>query len=217
MGTQDIILDKIKSDFQLLTKVVFNQFELCRNSDSDYNEIVANEGIIDSIDVKLRSEVIRTIVLHTPKAIDLRKIIAYYDMTAYLERIGDHLLNVGEEMQKIDRSGVIYKNCIVEIENLFKIVEVMTQNAIFAFACEDNALARKTITDDDNADEVNSAIMQKLLSFGTGQPLSESELSDILQIGALSANLERIGDNATNIAEAAIYIIEGKDIKHHNQ
>ena len=29
-----------------------------------------------------------------------------------------------------------------------------------------------------------------------------------------SYNIERIGDNATNIAEAAIYLIEGKNIKH---
>lgn len=217
MGTQDIILEKIKNDFQILVKVVLNQFTLCKKESIDLEEINTNEGIIDSLEVKIRSEVISSIVLHNPRAIDLRKIIAYYDMTAYLERIGDHLLNIAEEKNSIDIQGVIYKKCSVEIENFFKIVEIMTQNAIFAFACEDNALAKKTIVDDDKADDANIRIISALTQLGADRTLSESEVKDLLQLGALSSNLERIGDNATNIAEAAIYITEGKDIKHHNQ
>lgn len=216
MGTQDIIFEKIKNDFQLLAKVVLTQFSLCKDKSASMEEINRNEGIIDSIEVKIRSEVISTIVLHNPRAIDLRKIIAYYDMTAYLERIGDHLLNIAEEFKVIDCKGVIYEKCRENVENLFKIVEVMTQNAIFAFTCEDNALAKKTITDDDNADDVHKLIMKHLRELGANRTLNENDVDDLLQIGALSGNLERIGDNATNIAEAAIYTTEGKDIKHHN-
>lgn len=217
MGTQDIILEKIKNDFQLLVKVVFNQFALCKDYNSDMDIINSNEGIIDSIEVKLRSEVISTIVRHSPRAIDLRKIIAYYDMTAYLERIGDHLLNIAEEHKAINHNGDLYKKCASEIDNLFIIVENMTKNAIFAFTCEDNELAKKTITDDDSADEANSEILRRLTLLEYDRPMSESEIADLLQLGALSNNLERIGDNATNIAEAAIYITEGKDIKHHDK
>lgn len=217
MGTQDIILEKIKNDFQILVKVVFNQFALCKKEEIDMDEINTNEGIIDSLEVKIRSEVISSIVLYNPRAIDLRKIIAYYDMTAYIERIGDHLLNVAEELNTINRQGVMFKKISADVENLFGIVELMTQNAIFAFACEDNELAKKTIVDDDKADDVNAAIMKQLTVLGAERVISEIEVRDLLQIGALSYNLERIGDNATNIAEAAIYITEGKDIKHHNK
>lgn len=217
MGTQDIILEKIKNDFQILVKVAFNQFALCKKEEIDMDEINTNEGIIDSLEVKIRSEVISSIVLYNPRAIDLRKIIAYYDMTAYIERIGDHLLNVAEEFNTINRQGVMFKKISADVENLFGIVELMTQNAIFAFACEDNELAKKTIIDDDKADDVNAAIMKQLTVLGAERVISENEVGDLLQIGALSYNLERIGDNATNIAEAAIYITEGKDIKHHNK
>ena len=40
------------------------------------------------------------------------------------------------------------------------------------------------------------------------------EVTDALCINSMAYNIERIGDNATNIAEAAIYLIEGKNIKH---
>lgn len=217
MGTQDIILEKIKNDFQILVKVVFNQFALCKKEEINMDEIITNEGIIDSLEVKIRSEVISSIVLYNPRAIDLRKIIAYYDMTAYIERIGDHLLNIAEELTIIDHNGSMFKKISADIEKLFGVVELMTQNAIFAFACEDNELAKKTITDDDHADDLNANIMKQLTALGAERTISESDVRDLLQIGALSSNLERIGDNATNIAEAAIYITEGKDIKHHNK
>lgn len=220
MDRQYIIFEKIKGDFQLLSKIVLNQFNLCRQQletgEVSMSEVESNEGIIDSIEVKLRSEVISTIVLHSPRAIDLRKIVAYYDMTANMERIGDHLLNISEQLIAVQRKGAIFAKVNSEVLLLFNEVETMTKNAIYAFACEDNALAKKTITDDDKADDINSHILAMLSTPTIERALTASELSDLLAIGAISYNLERIGDNATNIAESAIYITEGRDIKHKN-
>lgn len=219
MGTQDYIFNKIKNDFQLLTKVVLNQLSLCHtllSAKKDDKEIVANEGIIDSIEVKLRSEVINAIVLHTPRAIELRKIIAYYDMTANLERVGDHLLNITTQLNGMNHEGPVMKKCVGLLEKLYKIVEVMTQNAIFAFACEDNLLAKKTILEDDKADLINKQIMDTVAEMGTEGSLTKEDINDILLMGALAYNLERIGDSATNIAESAIYLTEGRYVLHHD-
>lgn len=217
MRTKDIIFGKIDKDFKLLAKVAMTQFLLCRSmliGEGDMVEIEKNETIIDSVEVKLRSEMISAIVLHSPRAIDLRKLIAYYDMTGYIERICDHLMNVATELEKVNQKGNIISVCHEKLDELFMVVETMTQNAIFSFACEDNLLARKTILDDDKADVLNKEVMDMLKSIGSGQELDSSEVQDILMLGALASNLERIGDNATNIAEAAIYLTEGKVIRH---
>ena len=39
-------------------------------------------------------------------------------------------------------------------------------------------------------------------------------LMSFINMNAVLSNIERIADHATNIAEAAIYSIEGKDIRH---
>ena len=39
-------------------------------------------------------------------------------------------------------------------------------------------------------------------------------MEGILSVFGIANNLERIGDQATNIAEAVIFVTEGKDIKH---
>lgn len=217
MKTKEVIFEKINSDFKLLAKIAMTQFFLCRSmltGDGDMVEIEKNESIIDSIEVKLRSEMISAIVLHTPRAIDLRKIIAYYDMTGYIERICDHLINVATELEKVNHKGRIISICQDKLDELYTVVETMTQNAIFSFACEDNLLARKTILDDDAADVLNKEVMKMLNVIGAEQKLDSSEIEDILMLGALASNLERIGDNATNIAESAIYLTEGKVIRH---
>ena len=47
-----------------------------------------------------------------------------------------------------------------------------------------------------------------------GKTINEQDMLDALSISGMSYNIERIGDNATNIAEAAIYLMEGKNAKH---
>ena len=94
------VFSRITEDFQVLAKIVIRQLNLTKQLMDDnhkeeiYTEINNNERIIDSIEVKIRNEVINMIVLYSPRATNLRMIISYYDMTAYLERIGDLILNV---------------------------------------------------------------------------------------------------------------------------
>jgi phosphate transport system protein len=42
-----------------------------------------------------------------------------------------------------------------------------------------------------------------------------STISASLELLLVSRNLERVADLATNIAEDAVYLAEGKTIKHH--
>lgn len=214
------LFSRITDDFQVLSKVVIRQHSYIKGMLEDntneeiYTEINNNERIIDSLEVKLRNEVINTIVLYSPRATNLRMIISYYDMTAYLERIGDLILNISHFLLKTDIHGTLfttYKNILVK---MLALTENMTQNAIFAFTCEDIQLAKATIEADDQVDALHHETGFNLQHNCCGLVLSQQEIADALYINSMSYNIERIGDNATNIAEAAIYLIEGKNVKH---
>ena len=154
------------------------------------------------------------IVLYSPRATNLRMIISYYDMTAYLERIGDLILNVSHFMKKIAVDYCLFTTYKKDLLKMLSLTESMTQNAIFAFTCEDIQLAKETIETDDQVDELHHFIGQHLPTQCFDKILSQQEVTDALCINSMAYNIERIGDNATNIAEAAIYLIEGKNIKH---
>lgn len=217
---RDKYFEDISSDFLVLSKIIMQQFHLMKllvdnnTTTNIHSEIDQNERIIDSLETKIRTEVINSIVLYSPRATDLRKIISYYDMTTNLERIGDQILNVAGFLEKINTGGNIFNPFKEHVVNLMAVAENMTQNAIFAFTYENATLAKETIILDNEADRLHHEIINNLQSCCSKKAPDIQDMVDALSISSMSYNLERIGDNATNIAEAAIYLMEGKDIKH---
>ena len=127
---------------------------------------------------------------------------------------GDVILNVSHFMKKIAVDDCLFTTYKKDLLKMLSLTESMTQNAIFAFTCEDIQLAKETIETDDQVDELHHFIGQHLPTQCFDKILSQQEVTDALCINSMAYNIERIGDNATNIAEAAIYLIEGKNIKH---
>ncbi|MDR1121396.1 MAG: hypothetical protein LBM08_10810 [Dysgonamonadaceae bacterium] len=216
-------LEQISGDFRLLAEIVLKEISILRqilsaaDHSSAYEEIATNEILIDGLDVKMREEVINAIFLFNPKAMDLRKIIAYHDMTIYLERIGDLILNISRHLRQCKLEGESFDELGKKIAQMLEFVEKMVRNAVFSFTCEDNSMAYLTISTDDKVDALFREITAALYMNFHGKVLSSQDLQNILSINSISYNIERIGDNATNIAEAAIYLMEGKDIRHGNK
>lgn len=220
---RDKFIDKMRDDFELLSTITLRQMDKTLSLTQDnknektYAAIDENEKIIDSLEVKIRDEVINTIALYSPRAIDSRKIISYHDMTGYLERVGDLLLNIAGFFHALDMKGFMYQALHQSIEEQLLRVKEMIKNAIFAFTCEDEELAREVIAQDDSVDILHREITRSIPRLFTGKTMNEQDMSDALSISNMSYNIERIGDNATNIAEAAIYLMDGKNAKHiHN-
>ena len=214
-------LDKLSNDFELLSELVLKQLQLTREimeedlkEGKTHTEVEKNEVLIDGLDVMLRDEIINAVFLFSPKATDMRKLIAYIDMTFFLERIGDLIQNIAGFSKKTRLDLPDFMEYRKILSKMLKLSEKMVKNAVFAFSCEDNTMARDTIAIDDKVDALQKEINEKIQQSFTEKPLSSQDLLNITSINSISYNIERIADNATNIAEAAIYLIEGKDIRH---
>jgi len=217
-------LSQLLKDFELLSEIIMSQIDMARNIFQQkenhsldpelYEKIEQNEQLIDGLDLKIREEVINAIFLFTPKASDLRKIMAYHDMTIYLERVGDLVLNIAHFIQKFRPDTKGGEEACKKLEKMFTYAQNMVRNAIVSFTCENNTVAYETIQTDDKVDGLYKEVTQVIIHSFQNRKLSPEELENILFINGISYNLERIADNATNIAEATIYLTEGKDIRH---
>ena len=86
------VFSRITEDFQVLAKIVIRQLNLTKQLMDDnhkeeiYTEINNNERIIDSIEVKIRNEVINMIVLYSPRDDHL---LLRYDRLSRTDRRSD--------------------------------------------------------------------------------------------------------------------------------
>ncbi|MDR1883439.1 MAG: phosphate signaling complex protein PhoU [Prevotella sp.] len=216
-------LELLLHDFELLSKTAMIQMQITTRLLNDntieslYEEAEANEIILDRLEIKIREEVVFTIFQFNPVAADLRKIITYQDLTTNLERIGDMLLNIIHFLRKIDLSDPHFDEIRKIIGKMVQYTGEMLRNAIFSFSNEDSHIAYQVIEDDDKVDELYHQTSVSLQETFADKKLSKKEIQNMINVNSISHNLERIGDSATNIAEAAIYLTEGKDVRHGNK
>ena len=217
---KDTVLKPVGDQFDRLTELILRQLSITRqllagNSSAELrDELNRNESAIDGLEVSIRDEVVNVIVLHAPRASNLRIIMACYDTTSNLERIGDLIHNVYEFTGGTAVSTGLYRRKSDALLKMFDLAADMVKNVIFAMNCSDERLAREVIRSDARVDEWWRRISGELKSTGTQRTLTAEEMEGMLSVFGIANNLERIGDQATNIAEAVIFVTEGKDIKH---
>ena len=216
-------LEILLNDFELLAKTAMVQMQITNKLLQDntieslYEEAESNEVIMDRLEVKIREEAVFTIFQFNPKAADLRKIITYQDITTNLERVGDMLLNIIHFLRRTNLHHPDFEKIRKQIDKMVHYVDEMLRNAVLSFSNEDAQMAYQVIEEDDKVDEIFHQISISLQEGFAERKLSKAEIQNIINTNAISHNLERIGDSATNIAEAAVYLTEGRDIRHGNK
>ncbi|MFR9604904.1 MAG: PhoU domain-containing protein, partial [Rikenellaceae bacterium] len=150
----------INKDIIVMSQVVFKQMqyikELINASEVSTSEIefFNNELVLDSFEVKMRRNIINSMVLYGPRTSDMRRLMACYDITLNMERVGDLLVNIHKELKRVNLDGALYQAVVTKLRDLEDIAERMLTNAIKSYSSEDVNLTRSTIEMDDFADEI---------------------------------------------------------------
>ena len=103
---------------------------------------------------------------------------------------------------------------LIDIPRMADIAQGMLRDALDAYVALDTARARAVLGRDDELDALKGQVFRELLSFILENPAKTEPALDLILI---SRHLERIGDHATNIAEEVIFIVSGRDVRHHAQ
>ncbi len=219
---KDTAISNIMADFEEFANLVLHQLDLLERIIASgeikvpgdlSDEIFANEKKIDQFEVKLSDKIINTIVLYQPVASDIRKIIACYRIIINLERIGDQVTNILKLISNI-KIPEVYSGMADVVSNMYIQSSNMVNKALVSFTTDDKEFAIWTIKNDAVIDELNQKMMKKAIKKSKISEENKQLLNSFMSMNAMVANIERIGDHATNIAEAAIYSIEGRDIRH---
>ena len=173
--------------------------------------VLAADKELDDLEVEVEQRAISLLALQQPMARDLRFIVGAIKISSDLERVGDHAVNIAQcTLRLLDVAVALAPG--LEIDEMAKRAREMLGDAIDAFILADGALGRAVCKRDDDVDALHNSVFRVLLTHMMADPRT---INPSLEVLLVSRNLERVADLATNIGEDAVYLAEGKQIKHH--
>lgn len=173
-------------------------------------QVITSDDAVNMMEIKIDDLSLKLLALHQPQAGDLRFITSVMKINSDLERMGDLAVNIAERTQNLLKAPLLKP--LIDIPRMAKIAQEMVKDSLDAFVNGNSELARSVCQRDDQVDSLNDQIFRELLTYMLGNPKTIERAVDLILIGR---NLERIADHATNISEDVIYMIDGKNIKHH--
>ncbi len=173
--------------------------------------VIQGDREVDALEIEVDELAVSLLALQQPMARDLRFIVSALKISGDLERVGDHAVNIAQATLRLAESAVVITPR-AEIQEMANRTRGMLGDALDAFVRADGALGREVCKSDDLVDAMNESLFRILLTHMMERP---GHISPAIQLLLVGRNLERVADLATNIGEDAVYLAEGKQIKHH--
>ncbi len=172
-------------------------------------EVFDREHEVNRLQVEVDEMAVSLTALQAPVAADVRLLFMASRIVSELERIGDQAVNICENARVILEQPALKP--LVDAPIMAQVVQGMVRDAITAVMDRDVELAGKVLEEETKVDAFKDQIFRTLLTYMMADP---GTISRALALILISRSLERIGDHATNIAEEAVYIVQGRDIRH---
>lgn len=172
--------------------------------------VLATESAVDRFEVEIEERCFRILALHDPVAGDLRRVTAALKVNLELERMADLTAGIARRAMALASSGPAV-SMPEGMEEMAVLAAEMVRGSLDAFVDGDADRARVVIADDDAVDRRCREVIDELRLMMRS---SEVGVDAGLALFSAAANLERIADHATNIAEEVVYQKEGLIIRH---
>jgi phosphate transport system protein len=207
-------IDQLKKDLLALCALVEEQTQIAVQALLTRDEERAHEAIcrdleIDQREVEVEEECLKILALYQPVAADLRFIVAALKINNDLERIGDLAVNIARKA--ITFAAGQPMEIPFDLAGMWDKTQAMLRDSLDCLVNLDAALANAVCTRDNEVDALKRAIRLKAEDMIRKNP---ERAPLLLTLVAVSRNLERVADHASNIAEDVIYMVEGRIVRH---
>jgi len=209
-------IDKLKKQLLLLCAIVDEQVQravqaLLEGDEQLAQEVRRRDAQVDQREIEIEEECLKILALHQPVAGNLRFVVSSLKINNDLERIGDLAVNICRKAKVLAAGPPIA--IPFDLAGMSTKTQSMLRDSIDAMVNLDPQLAGAVCGRDDEIDQMKRQIRRQTEQLIAADPSRSSEL---LRLLAVSRNLERIADLATNIAEDVIYLVEGRIVRHQN-
>ena len=196
---------------QNAAEAVENALEaLCTADTAAAQKIVQGEDRINNMERDIEHRCMTLLLRQQPVASDLRFISAAMKVVTDVERIGDHAADIAEIVPHLAGVRKAGDPAVSKSIEMGRKAHKMLNDAMAAFAAEDEAAAKAVIEADDAVDYDFNSIKRMLAAEIAADPGKIDAALDVLMV---IKYLERIGDHAVNVAEWVEFLRTGR--YHH--
>lgn len=175
-------------------------------------KIIARDKRIDQLEAEVERLAIRFLALRAPMADDLREVIATLKIAGVIERIGDYAKNIAKRVGHIE--GRKRFEPLTLLPAMAELASDMVHDVLTAYAARDAEAAAEVVSRDTKVDAFYDSIFRNFVSFMVENPATISTAAQLLFV---ARNIERIGDQATNIAEMVYFSATGENLPEREE
>jgi phosphate transport system protein len=168
-------------------------------------QVRAADVAIDALEEQINSECARLIAIRAPTANDLRTVLSVMKIASALERCGDYAKNLAKRSIVLTAMQPI-EGAAGSIRRMARQVGLLLKSALDAFITRDIGLAEEVRQQDQDVDQMYSALFREFLTHMMEDP---RHITACMHLHFIAKNIERVGDHATTIAEQVIYLATG--------
>jgi len=217
--TLDQLLDNLKSEFLRMGGTVEDSIaqavrSMVERDNALSQDVIAGGDEVDDWEVRIEEECLRLLAMQQPVAGDLRLIATTMKINYDLERINDQAVNIAQRALVLNELPMLKP--LIDIPRMAELTRSMVNDALDAFVNRDIDLANKVRKTDDLVDGLRDQVFRELLTYLHGQT-DTTMIDRAIHLILVSRHLERIGDHASNIAENAVYLVQGRIVRHKKE
>jgi phosphate transport system protein len=219
MSHLDIELQHLKTETIKMWSLVNLQLrkgkEALINLDKDLaREVILSERRVNAYELKLDRDCENIFALFNPVAVDLRCVLAVLKINNNLERTGDIVEGIAKFVTNVDNT---FDKHVLEVTRALEMYEAainMMDDVLEAFDKENTSIARRVFQKDELLDDINLKANAAIAEYIRSNP---DKIESALYLLSIIRKLERVGDQAKNMAEEIIFYIEAKVLKHRSK
>ena len=174
--------------------------------------VIAQDKQIDAMHRRIDDMAVSMIARRQPMAVDLRAIITAIHVAGDLERVGDMAKTIARRTLQIEGLSLTPK-FYNGVKHMSDLILRQLKAALDAYATRNATAAVEVCNSDEEIDALYTSLFRELLTYMMEDPRNITQCTHLL---FCSKSLERVGDHATNIAEAAFYLDTGRQMSEGN-
>ena len=178
---------------------------LARGDPAICDQVISGDDEVDQLYLDVERRILHLFALQTPVASDLRLLTALLHINLHLERIADQAVNLAK-ITKLAHGLPPNPTVLQHLEEMGAIALGMVGAAMAALARRDLELARNLPEMDDPLDRLNRGMVKLVLAASDDKRVLEWGI----RMYVVSRQIERIGDNAVDIAEQVAFLVTGE-------